>query len=66
MNISKKNEFLEKFAKLCEEYDATISYNTDDDGVHVFLGIDEIFNGFLNGEYLGNSASKELRAAKDK
>ena len=63
--MSKKNEFLEKFAKLCEEYDATFAYNADDDGIHIFLGIDEIFCGYLNGEYLGNSPSEQLRAAKD-
>ena len=63
--MSKKNEFLEKFAKLCEEYNATLEDTTDDDGIHIFLGIDEIFCGYLNGGYLGSSPSKQLRAAKD-
>lgn len=63
--MSKKNEFLEKFAKFCEEYDATLSYNNDDDGIHISLGTDEVFIGYLDYGHFGNSASEELRAAKD-
>lgn len=63
--MSRKNEFLEEFARLCEDYEATLLYNTDDDGIHIFLGIDEVFNGFLNDVYLGSSPSKQLRDAKD-
>ena len=59
MNISKKNKFLEEFAKLCEKYDATLDNTTDDDGIHIRLVEDEIFTGFLWVD-----APETLRAAK--
>lgn len=42
-----KNEFLEKLANLCEQYDAAFSYTTDDDGIHIELSGQEIFVGYL-------------------
>lgn len=59
MNISKKNKFLEEFAKLCEEYDATLDSTIDDDGIHIHLDEDKIFTGFLWVD-----APETLRAAK--
>ena len=59
--MSKKNEFLEKMACLCEQYDAALNYSHDDDGIHIYLGYEEIFCGFLHDE----DASIVLRSGKD-
>ncbi len=41
-------EFLLKLATLCEEYDASFCYTTDDDGIHISVdGGREVFVGFL-------------------
>lgn len=41
-------EFLLKLASLCEEYDASFSNTTDDEGIHISVdGGREVFVGFL-------------------
>ena len=57
-----KNEFLEKLAELCERYNATFYYTTDDDGTHIDLNGEEIFVGDLG--YSRIDAAKELRGSK--
>jgi len=49
-------EFLEKLAILCDEYNAQFDYTTDDDGIHINVEGKEVFIGFLD-----ESASRELR-----
>ena len=46
MNISKEDEFLEKLARLCEEYGATIDSDADTD-IIISLNEEEIFRGQL-------------------
>ncbi len=58
-----KNEFLEKFASLCEDYRASFRYTTDDDGIVVCINNVEIFCDFL---YDYKEVPGLLRAAKDK
>lgn len=60
-----KNEFLEKLAVLIEEYDADISYTTEDEGLHIYINGsclvgDEIFVGWISGK----DGADELRKAK--
>ena len=50
-------EFLLKLAALCEEYDASFNFTTDDDGIHISVGGGEVYVGFLI------DAPKELRDA---
>ncbi len=55
--------FLQKLADLCSEYDAHIYYTTDDDGIHICIGGDDIdgedvFVGFWFGDF-----SETLRKA---
>ena len=61
-----KNEFLEKLANLCEQFDASFSYTTDDDGIHIELSGQEIFVGYLDADlfakYQGLSVAGKLRS----
>lgn len=43
-----KYVFLLKLAALCEEYQASLEYTKDDDGIHIHLGDEEVFVGHLN------------------
>jgi len=56
-----KNEFLEKLASLVERYDVSIYYTTDDDGLHIKIAGDEVFNGWIEGK----DCAEDIRVAKD-
>ncbi|PCI54210.1 MAG: hypothetical protein COB36_11000 [Alphaproteobacteria bacterium] len=56
-----ENEFLEQLAQLCEQYKASFSYTTDDDGIHIDLDGKEVFCGWLYQE----GAAAELREARE-
>jgi hypothetical protein len=43
-----EKEFLTKLADLLDEYDASLSYTTADDGIHVDLQDTEVFAGFVH------------------
>ena len=66
--ISNKNDFLEKLAQLCDEYDAGFDYTNEDDGIHIEIGAtepgdgEEVYRGWL----FPFSAGMMLRDAKDK
>lgn len=41
--------FLQQLADLMDDYDASMSYNTNDDGIHIRIdGGDEVFIGFID------------------
>ena len=42
-----EKEFLTKLADLLDEYDASLTYTTNDDGIHVELQGTEVFVGFM-------------------
>jgi len=44
--MSKGTEFMDKLASLMEEYDASLSYTTDDDGIHVYVGGELFYKSF--------------------
>ena len=44
---AKALEFLKALADLCEKYNATFSYTTDDDGVHIKVDDQDVFIGQL-------------------
>lgn len=56
--VTKEKRFLVALADICEKYDATFFYTTDDDGIHIELGEEEIFCEFMVFE-----VPAELRAA---
>lgn len=41
------HEFLLKLADLTEQYNATFSYNRDDDGIHITVDGKLVFVGFM-------------------
>ena len=43
-----EQEFLTKLADLLDEYDASLTYTTADDGIHVALQGTEVFAGFMD------------------
>ena len=45
--MTRSQEFLTKLACLCEEYNATFSYTTNDDGIHIRVDGTEVFVGWL-------------------
>ena len=45
--VTKEKRFLVALADICEEYDATFYYTTDDDGIHIDLDDEEIFHDFM-------------------
>ncbi len=46
--MTRSQEFLTKLACLCEEYNATFSYTTSDDGIHIAVDGTEVFFGWLS------------------
>ena len=44
-------EFLKKLADLMEEYGARFMYTTSEDGIHISRDGEDIFIGFLGGDY---------------
>ncbi len=43
-----EKEFLTKLADLLDEYDASLTYTTGDDGIHVALQGTQVFAGFMD------------------
>ena len=43
----RQQEFLEKLHALIQEYDVEFEYTIDDDGIHISVGGDECFVGWL-------------------
>lgn len=44
---ARQRDFLYHLQHLCQTYNATFSYTTDDDGIHISMDGEEIFIGFL-------------------
>ena len=42
-----EKEFLTKLADLLDEYDASLTYTNEDDGIHIELQGTEVFTGFM-------------------
>lgn len=42
-----EKEFLAKLADLLDEYDASLTYTSADDGIHIELQGTEVFTGFM-------------------
>jgi hypothetical protein len=51
MNNTQK-EFLAKLDTLLNEYNVTIDYTNEDDGLHFYMNGDEFFVSYVDGERL--------------
>lgn len=49
-NAYKEALLLTTLAALLEEFDATLTYSADDDGIVIFVKGKEVFRGFLDGK----------------
>ena len=43
----KQKEFLKKLADLMDEYNVTMGYTTDDDGIHLYMDSDDFHKSWL-------------------